>query len=514
MPDSPTVCASLLMRSFSFTFIFLLFSILLPFPSTGSTSFTPNCIKARDLIFDLKIQAAQAYLRQEMKADPSNLIIYYLDDQAEFMSMLLDESWKDEKAWKKRQEVRLDRIDREKENSPWINWCKAEIYLHRAISHSKRERWIETARDLNRVYQLAKSNHLRYPDFLPDKKTLAILQIFFGSLPENFEWMKKLLGLQGDLDQGLATLWELTEQSRQGTWQFLHEEALILLIFSHMSKTTDKEAMAGFHKRLALLKPEVRAAHRPLLTYALASLYMKTARNDDAIRLFSRIPRHDGRINFYMPDYQCGIAYLQKLDTTAASFFRYFLSRHKGKNYVKSAWQKLGWLALIQGNEAEYERKMNAVRYLGRDAIFPDKQALAEAESNSPPDPFLIRARLLFDGGYYQRAMSNLLSMTEPDEKHRLREYLEYHYRLARIYHETNEQVKAQHHYLLVIEKGKEQRWYFAANAALMMGKLAEQNGNKQKALTYYEMIRPMKFKEYRNSILMKAREGIRRLGA
>ncbi len=501
------------MSPFRYSFLLPFILLLIPLFSPGTTTFNPDCIKARDLIFDLKIKAALGIIRQEMKENPSNLIPCYLEDQAEFISMLLDESWNDEKAWKKRQEARLDRFNKEKGDSPWIDWCKAEINLHSAISNSKHERWIEAARDLNRVYQLVKSNHLRHPGFLPNKKTLAILHIFFGSLPENFEWMKKLLGLQGDPDRGLEELWELAEQSRQGTWHFLHEEAMILLIFNHMGKTTDKKAMAGFYQRLSHLKPEARAANRPLLTYALASLYMKTARNDEAIRLFAHMPKHEGRLNFYLPDYQCGLAYLQKLDTTSASFFRYFLSRHKGKNYVKSAWQKLGWIALIQGNEAEYERKMNAVRYLGRDVIAPDKQALAEAENVSYPDPGLIRARLLFDGGYYNRAMTMLLSMTEPDAGERLKDYLEFHYRYARICHETGRHAEAQHHYQLVIDKGKAQPWYFAANAALMMGKLAEQSGNNQQALKYYGMIRPMKFKEYRSSILYHAKEGIRRLG-
>ena len=98
------------------------------------------------------------------------------------------------------------------------------------------------------------------------------------------------------------------------------------------------------------------------------------------------------------------------------------LVQFKGKNYIKEAYQKMGWNALIAGDMSRYKFYMERVKLYGDDVIDDDKQVPLEAESGIPPNVTLLKARLLFDGGYYKTAIGQLegLSPTPNPIKTRL----------------------------------------------------------------------------------------------
>jgi tetratricopeptide (TPR) repeat protein len=139
-----------------------------------------------------------------------------------------------------------------------------------------------------------------------------------------------------------------------------------------------------------------------------------------------------------------------------------------------------------------------------------DKKALADAKSGIWPNRWLLKARLLSDGGYQNEALKLLTGspgepLDTPGEK------LEYLYRMARVYDALGRTEEALANYAATIKQGQNRTEYFAARAALQSGQLYEARGKKQQAIELYQQCLNMENHEYKNSLDQRAKAGIAR---
>ena len=93
-----------------------------------------------------------------------------------------------------------------------------------------------------------------------------------------------------------------------------------------------------------------------------------------------------------------------------------------------------------------------------------------------------------------------------------LRDKIEYCYRLGRIYDEISKDEFALKFYQSAIDLGKNERYYFASNAALRMAFIYEKKKDLSKAKLFYNTALSMRGHDYENSIENKAKEGLRRI--
>jgi tetratricopeptide (TPR) repeat protein len=122
----------------------------------------------------------------------------------------------------------------------------------------------------------------------------------------------------------------------------------------------------------------------------------------------------------------------------------------------------------------------------------------------------LLQARLLNDGGYYRQALAllqgrNTNSFSLPEEK------LEFAYRAGRLYDDVGNDSLAMVFYKQAIDLGKQRKEHFAARAALQMGYIFEQKGDKQTAITWFQRCIDMKDHDFKNSLDSRAKAGIAR---
>ena len=206
-----------------------------------------------------------------------------------------------------------------------------------------------------------------------------------------------------------------------------------------------------------------------------------------------------------------GLSKLYRLDTDASIYFQRYLVNFRGRNYIKEAYQKMAWLSLISGDQKSYHTLISNCLDKGAAIIGGDKNAEKEARTAAMPHPDLLRARLLYDGGYYDRAY-RLLQPISANHFPVKRSRLEYTYRLGRIAHAQKKQKEALKYYQETIEQGREEAYYFACNAALQMGLLFEEQKDNRRAEIYYNMALDMRPDEYRNSLHQKAKAGLNRL--
>jgi tetratricopeptide (TPR) repeat protein len=203
-----------------------------------------------------------------------------------------------------------------------------------------------------------------------------------------------------------------------------------------------------------------------------------------------------------------GVAKLNRLDKDACYPLLNFLGSFKGKNYIRSAYMHLAWYYLIQDEPEQYKIYVERIKLRGNAQVDNDREALTFAEKNVKPDLKLLKARLLFDGGYYARAKHELDGYRSSDTK----SGLEYTYRLGRIYHNWGKMDEAIPYYLETIKNGYNQPYYFAANSSLQLGLIYEKRNDYTQARKYYSKVLDMEFDEYQFSITNKAQAGLNRI--
>jgi tetratricopeptide (TPR) repeat protein len=159
----------------------------------------------------------------------------------------------------------------------------------------------------------------------------------------------------------------------------------------------------------------------------------------------------------------------------------------------------------------------------GEPYLDADRQALSEAQDTLPLNIVLLKARLLFDGGYYRKAMEQLEvpdKLTVSGGRDSLpqilllnkRDSVECRYRLARIFDRLGDLDSAVLNYKQVLAGDPGSGWYFAPNAALHLGMIHEAAGYTERALAYYRECLRINKSAYKKSIDYKARQGVRRM--
>ena len=169
------------------------------------------------------------------------------------------------------------------------------------------------------------------------------------------------------------------------------------------------------------------------------------------------------------------------------------------------------WISLLKGDSADYGAFITKVKSNGATYVEKDKQALSEA--NAPkPNLVLLKARLLFDGGYLSRSLE-LLSGYKMDDFKSAKDKTEYAYRMARLHDDLGKDATALSYYQNAINLGKGMKYYYAAKAAILSGAIYEKRKDFRKAKVYYNLAIDMKDHEYENGIENDAKQSLKRIG-
>ena len=338
-------------------------------------------------------------------------------------------------------------------------------------------------------------------------KDLGLLHALVGTIPDSYKWGVKLLsGLEGSIAMGRREL-ELTLDYARKDGDFLFaEESLVFYAFLLLHLDNEEEA-AWQTISSAGLDPRNNLLH----CFVMANIAMRTGRNDKAIEILQQRPAGKDFFPFYYLDFMLGNAKLRRLDKDAHQPLERYVQRFDGRNFIKEGYQKLAWHSLVHGNEAGYRQYMNACFRHGDMVVDSDKSAQLEAEEKNLPDISLLKARLLFDGGYYQKAYQVLAgkSLSDFGNGHAKLEFL---YRMGRILHGLGQMPQALHFYQLTIDRGRAKSYFFACNAALQAGLIYEKMGFEDMAIRYFEECLSLYPDEYRTGLHQKAKSGLARM--
>ncbi|MEI6815915.1 MAG: tetratricopeptide repeat protein [Bacteroidota bacterium] len=467
-----------------------------------------NCISAYNKIISLRIEEGKALIEKEKVANPTNDMICYLEDYIDFITLFVSENEKDYNRLKGNLDKRLVQLKNSDANSPFYLYTRADVYLHWAIIRIKFKEYLTAAIEIKKAFNLLEENRQRFPWFKANNKGLGFLHAIAGAIPENYKWLAKMVGIKGTIKQGVGELKELLEFVKTSDYKFMHDEVFFILVLVEWNLQKDEDEASKL-----LQNTDFANTDNPFLLLAKANIAMKTGHNDDAIQMLMNRPKSNDLYPYNYLDFMTGVAKLNRLDVDAADYFQTFIQHFNGKNYIKAAWQKLAWIALINKDSVQYKSLIKNCIGQGDDGVDEDKEAMKEAMTNEQPNVMLLKARLLCDGGYYDKSIASIAGMKSSDFK-KFKDQLEVTYRMGRIYHLMGDHQRATEYYQKTLQNGSTSSYYFAANSALQIGLINEKLGNKTQAIQYYKSCLKLRNHDYQNSIDQKAEAGLDRMEA
>ena len=155
---------------------------------------------------------------------------------------------------------------------------------------------------------------------------------------------------------------------------------------------------------------------------------------------------------------------------------------------------------------------MAKIPLVGYEFTDEDKQASKNAAAKYIPNISLLRSRLLFDGGYYDRAFRELEGKSTKNYAEK-RDQVEFIYRLGRINQKQNKNTLAINYFDKAIAAGKNLPYYYAMASSIEMARIYESSNDLVLAKKYYtKALTFSKNKEYVNSLEQRAKAGLSRV--
>lgn len=459
-------------------------------------------------IVNLKLDKAQERLNQLKLDEPDNLLVYHIENYIDFYQVFISEDKQVFDRLEKNKKTRIKQIKSGDKDSPYYRFSQAEIYLHWVLARSKFYNGkaipdLTLVNDLNKAYRLLEENAQLFPHFVENKKSLSIIHALASYLPDI---IKTLFNVRGSLDGGLLEIQELINEKQDDNFIFQQES---IAIHAYMLLHLHNQPQ---HAWKVLQSAELDPANSPLACFILSSVAMRVGYTDYAIEILAARPVTEDRAVFHYLNYLEGKAHLQHMNPEAKKHLHLFVQEFKGRHYIKDAYQKLAWYELvIDENVAGYKTYMQMVETAGVAVLDDDKQALNEAKSELVPHPMLLRARLLYDGGFYQEAIE-YLQETQIYFEDNGRFKQEFTYRMARLYQTLGEFDSAIRFFKSSMAFDPQQESFFSCQSALQMGLIYEKLEQLERARHYFELCQEIRSPNYKDQLHKKARAGLERM--
>ena len=485
----------------------LLFGLLL-FPmllqAQGTFVLSENAIKAYQACSRFQINQANQFIQIEKKVNPGNGFIYLIANYCDFLKVIIEDDPLEYRKALARRSQRVKNLEIYDKSSPYFRYCLAEIYLQWSFLRFKQGELLKAANELQKANSLLLENSKIHPDFILNKKGLAIVHILAGSIPDNLQWLAHIAGIYGNTSQGEREINEVITFCRKTpNIRFLLPE---MLFFRQMLKINimDKSSLQPIS-----LSVDSVYKNEPIIQYIDILLAQKTQHASEVIERIEKFPLQDNGISFCYLHYLKAEA-LMNLNKPNENGFQQFLNCSKGKHFKHAAIRRIAWQYLLEGKTVEYQINMKRIIALGDGKTEEDKQAILEASSKQIPDTNLLRARLLFDGGNFNQSIARLLTLSMKGRN--LAFMCERAYRLGRSFQMLNKNNEAISWFNIAISSGANLPEYFAASAAYNAGKIFLSQGKLQDAKIMFVRVSKFPNHPYKNSLDAKAKTALKKL--
>ena len=496
-------------KSSSLRGLFLSFFILFYFVGLSVNYFrfdSSLLVIQRDNI-NLRLDLSKEKLLKQKELEPQNSAIEYLLHFNAYLKLFVteDEQYYEDYIFAKNNA--LEHFDQLSDTSPFKKFAQSEIHFYSATLLARHGEFYNSALEIRKAWNLIVENSQLFPKFLPNNKTRGVLKIYLSTIPDNYDWIIRMLGFDGDLNHGLRLLQLLSNhQSDTNYLRVIAQEASYLYAFSllHAAKNPVKSWSV-------MLKCTQDYKENLLSNYFRGSMALKLNKNRIALKTLTNRPHHYTYEPFYLMSYYLGVSKLYKTDSSAVLELKSFIHNYKGKSYLKSAYEKLSWFYVINGDENQASYYKEKITYVGKAINNEDKQALRYTQKVNP-HPIILKSRLLYDGGYYNKAYDLLNSfkvrqLTSSNEK------AEFCYRKGRVLEKLGLTDRALIMYEACSLYAVNSKDYYGAYACLYLADHHTKERNSDLAKRFYtRAMSYSKNQEYVDLIHSRAKAGLKQL--
>ena len=455
----------------------------------------------------LRLEFAKGNLLQQKDLNPRNSAVEYLLHFNAYLKVFIAEDQHFYKDYVHAKNSALNHYNQLPDSSPFKRFAQSEIHFYSATLLARQGEYYNSALEVRKAWNLIEENHQLFPNFLPNNKTRGVLKIYLSTIPENYDWIIRILGFEGDLNHGLRLLQTLSKhESDENYLSPIAQEASYLYSFSLLHAA--KNPVRSWN---VMLKCTQDYKENLLSNYFRSSMALKLNKNDIAFKTLTSRPYGSTYEPFHLLSYYLGVSKLHQGDSSAIIDLKFFIDHYRGKSFLKSAYQKISWFYILRGDYHKADLYKKKINYIGKANNNEDKQASRYVNKENP-HPVILKSRLLYDGGYYKKAYDLLhgfkvRQLTSSNDK------AEFCYRKGRVLEKLGYKDRALIMYeacSLYAVKSKE---YYGAYACLYLGDLYAKDNNIELATKFYNLALSFSNNtEYVDTINSRAKAGLKKL--
>ncbi|MFN4298433.1 MAG: tetratricopeptide repeat protein [Thermaurantimonas sp.] len=482
-----------------------LFSLLLSLHisiSKASFDFTPQVLTAQQQTYNLFLRDARRILDEEAVSAPGNRAIYSARAAlffAEATAADVDEITRKNIGHLKKL---LKDIESDREQSVHHLLARIEIYIYSGMLQVRLDNRLRAASDFLSAYNLAKTAYNQHPKDAVVRLVWGNMMATIGSLPPELRRYLSIIGYTGDVHKGLQLMKSAhrTIVQQREYKPYLTKANLLYLITA--KQLVDNEEVLPQTEGIYLNENFCTAV-------VCAKVLMEQGYNEAALTLLETNKPKPGQAKLHYYHFLLGKARLAAGRNDAEQSFVTYLKDYRGKHHIKATYKLLAWYYLLKDEAEKADSLMQLIPQVGQAVIGPDQQA--EREAKDPLNKTLIKARVLFDGGYLSEALEVLQADTALDCCQTDAEKAEYFYRLGRIYQKQGLIYLAIDAFEKAVEANSATS-FNRANAALQAALLYEKIGRRDKAKMNFQKCLAMKNFPYQEGLHQKAKAGLDRV--
>ncbi len=421
----------------------------------------------------------------------------------EFLNCILHQSNVNTDLFFSRSDEWIRQLGKIRPASPGQLAASAEMHLYRAVLASQISDYKTSASELLSSYKIVAKSGAGFA--ASDRNKLSgILGVIFQQIPQQHLKYLKLVGVRPSGLSGFNGLERYYGAALPGTIERMEGYLMLVTALKEFSK--DPAAAWNFVKTEG--KPML---DNPLIRYQSSLAALKAGDCESALKLLDEKGLIPGKAAIPYWNYQTGRCLLYKNDLLAVTYLEKFIENPGGDNYRHSAMLMAGWYYLIHGRQDKAVDYFQRIQDLPAPLTVYDKQALAEAATEKMPDAEVLKARLLFDGGYYENCLDLCNGMIRSG-KYGGSDEGELIYRVARSEQRLGRNDEAVKNFMEVINRESSIRSYLVPNSALQLGHIYNKSGQYELARKYYKVCVELNKYGLREGLNRQAQAALREL--
>jgi hypothetical protein len=209
------------------------------------------------------------------------------------------------------------------------------------------------------------------------------MEVVASTIPEGYQWLSNLLGIRGNIQEGMHMLDEFIRKEDPLSTVF-KDEGIFYFLYLKFYIENKKAEVFDFLTRNNI---DIRNNH--LFAYLAANLALNDQQSAKAEQIILHKNNEPAYLSTPVWEFEMGWARLNHLEPDANLYFKKFLDGFKGKFYVKEALQKLSWSYFLQGemNKADSYRRLILKKGMEAEAA-----GLERARTNKWPNQILLKS--------------------------------------------------------------------------------------------------------------------------